>query len=145
MNNNNNNNKKNNKNNVNKNNDVDSSKLIYILLQLRNQMKLYHWQTESYARHKASDKFLKKVTDIIDRLVEAYQGKYGTIYLNNKNKEVKLDNISNKDIVKYLETVRKYMKEDASILLANDDTDMYNLRDEIIENINITLYLFRQK
>ena len=47
------------------------------LLQVRNQMKIYHWQTTSYARHKATDSFLQKFEPLVDRLVEAIQGGLG--------------------------------------------------------------------
>ena len=37
------------------------------------KLQLYHWQTDSYARHKASDTFVKHFDALIDRLVEAFQ------------------------------------------------------------------------
>jgi len=109
-------------------------------------MKVYHWQTKMHSRHVSADKFLEKAEEIIDQIIEAYQGKYGTISLNNKNKDVKLDNISNGDIEKYLITVREFLVKDYDRLInKNTNTDLLNLRDELLSSINITLYLFRQK
>lgn len=122
------------------------SELVSKLLQIRNQMKLYHWQTKSHARHISADKFLGKAEDIIDNLVEAYQGKYGVVELDKNNKDIKLNNIKDDDIIKYLETIRKFFVEEFDKLVNKDtNTDLLNLRDELIADINITLYLFHQK
>lgn len=121
------------------------SDILNHLLTFQNQMKLYHWQTNSYARHKGSDKFVAKAIEIIDKIIEAYQGRYGVIKLKNSNKNVKLDNINDEDIVKFLEKMREFMEKDFTNALNNKNTDLYNLRDEMIENINITLYLFHLK
>jgi len=124
---------------------TDKSKVLNKLLELKTQLKLYHWQTKQHSRHMAADKFLGKAEDIIDNIIETYQGKYGTIQLNKNSKNIKLDNISNGDITKYLETVRKYLVEDyPKILDKNVNTDLLNLRDELLGSINTTLYLFRQ-
>lgn len=121
------------------------SELLNKLLELRNQMKVYHWQTKMYSRHKASDKFLEKANTLIDNIIEGYQGKYKTIYLNSNNKSIKLDNIKDDDIEKYLITIRKFFVEDFDKYInKNTNTDLLNLRDELIANINITLYLFKQ-
>ena len=41
--------------------------IAMIFLAFRDQLKIYHWQTLSYARHKASDKLVDDITDQIDR------------------------------------------------------------------------------
>jgi hypothetical protein len=122
-----------------------ASELLNRLLQLRNQMKLYHWQTKMHSRHKSADKFLTKAEEITDQIIEAYQGKYKTIELNNKNKDIKLDNIKDEDIEKFLLTMRDFLVKDYHLYIDNSNTDLLNLRDELIANINITLYLFHQK
>ena len=42
-------------------------------------LKLYHWQTNSYARHIATDSILTKIDPLIDTFIEIYQGKFGKI------------------------------------------------------------------
>lgn len=123
---------------------MDPSKLLNKLLEIRNQMKLYHWQTESYARHKAADKFLGKAEDLIDRIIESYQGKYGTINVKNNTNKIELVNIKDDDIVKYLKLVKEFLIKDyPKFITENENTDLLNLRDEFLENINRTLYLFK--
>ena len=56
-------------------------KIIVKFLQLQAQMRIMHWQTTSYAEHNAFGGFYDAADDIIDKLVEAIQGKYGRILL----------------------------------------------------------------
>lgn len=125
---------------------MKSSNLLNKLLEIRNQMKLYHWQTNSYARHKAADKFLEKTEIIIDKIIESYQGKYNTIRVNKNTNKIKIDNINNKDIENFLIKFKNFLMDDYSKFInLNKNTNLINLRDELIENINITLYLFKLK
>jgi hypothetical protein len=50
---------------------------VHFFFKMREQIKLYHWQTMSYSRHKATDEVLEKLDALIDRYVEVYMGKYG--------------------------------------------------------------------
>jgi hypothetical protein len=53
------------------------SNIIKFFLDLQVQLKLYHWQTTSYSRHIATDKLYEKITDLSDKFIEVYFGKYG--------------------------------------------------------------------
>jgi len=121
----------------------DASKILNHLITLQNQMKLYHWQTKSYSRHKAADEFVNKSINIIDRIVESYQGEHTDIVLDNNNKSIHLDNITDKDIINFLKKAKKVVNADfAQLTESNNNTALSNLRDEMLENIDITLYLF---
>lgn len=120
-----------------------SSELLLNLLQLKNQMKLYHWQTEIHSRHVGSDIFLKKYDDVLDSLIEAYQGKYNTIKLN---KDMKILNIPDNKIIEFLKKAREYLNNIAPKLFNKENNgDLFNLKDEILEIIDKTIYLFKQK
>lgn len=56
-------------------------KIIIKFLQLQAQMRIMHWQTTSYAEHTAFGGFYDAADNIIDKIVEAIQGKYGRITL----------------------------------------------------------------
>jgi hypothetical protein len=56
-------------------------KILIKSLQLQNQMRILHWQTTSYAEHKAFGKFYSTADGILDTLIEAIQGKFGRIML----------------------------------------------------------------
>ena len=57
-------------------------KLISTLMASRDQAHIFHWQTTgpgSYAAHKALGKYYDTILDMIDSLVESYQGKHGIL------------------------------------------------------------------
>ena len=56
-------------------------KIVLKSLQVQAQMRLLHWQTTAYAEHIAFGGFYDAADDLIDKLVEAIQGKYGRIML----------------------------------------------------------------
>lgn len=49
--------------------------IVASMLTIRNQIKLYHWQTKSFARHKATDDLTAALDLAIDNFVEVYMGK----------------------------------------------------------------------
>ena len=48
--------------------------LITKFLTLHNQLKVYHWQTDSYAQHQAFGGAYNEFTDLIDTFVEEFMG-----------------------------------------------------------------------
>ncbi len=52
---------------------------VSTLLASRTQAHIYHLQTPSFAAHKALNEYYEEIVDIIDGIVESYQGKYGII------------------------------------------------------------------
>jgi DNA-binding ferritin-like protein len=108
-------------------------------LQLLN--KLYHWNTTSYARHKATDDFNSSLQSILDKFVEVYIGRYG---VKPSVKKLRLDetNLSDDGIVSLFMAVREYLK---TFDKKFTDTDLLNIRDELLADVNTTLYLFNLK
>lgn len=53
--------------------------LIAKAFALRNAAHLAHWKTKSFAQHVALGDFYDGVIDIVDKLVEAYQGRFGIV------------------------------------------------------------------
>lgn len=119
-----------------------SQKLLPQLFGFRDQMKLYHWQTLSHARHVASDTFVTNLSAFIDQFIEIYQGKYGRIKLG-KVSTVRLEDIDDDSIIDYLKKYRNYLTFTLSGSLDEiKDTDLLNIRDEMLADVNKTLYLF---
>ncbi len=120
-----------------------SSDHIHFFLQLRNQIKLYHWQTRIYARHIATDKILEELDGTIDSFVEVYLGKYGRTKLTGKNASFTLHNLTEAGAVRLLQSSVKYLQGTLTKSLHQErDTDLLNLRDEIIGQLHQLLYLF---
>ena len=116
---------------------------IHFFLQLRNQIKLYHWQTRIYARHMATDKILETLEKSIDSFVEIYIGKYGRSKVTGKNAEITLHNLSEPGIIRIINAAIKYLQGTLTkSLKAAADSDLINIRDEMIGELNQLLYLF---
>ena len=119
-----------------------SADQIRFFLHLRDQLKLYHWQTRVYARHIATDKLLKKLEKSIDSYVEIYIGKYGRPKMSGKNASITLQNLSEAGASRMITASIKYLQGPLTKTLTSNDTDLINIRDEIIADLNQLLYLF---
>lgn len=115
---------------------------IHFFLQLRTQIKLYHWQTRVYARHIATDQILEKLDKAIDSFVEIYLGKYGRNRLTGKNATFTVHNLTEAGAVKLIHSAVKYIQGALTKSLKENDTDLANLRDEMVGELHQLLYLF---
>ena len=122
-----------------------SADQIHFFLQLRDQIKLYHWQTRVYSRHIATDNVLGKLDKSIDSYVEIYIGKYGRPKLNGKNSIITVHNLTEAGAVRLVNSALKYLQGPLSKTLKPSDTDLMNVRDEMIADLNQLLYLFTLK
>ena len=119
-----------------------SAEAVHFFFGMREQLKLYHWQTTSYARHKATDEVLDALDKIIDEFVETYMGKYGRPRLGPKTNTVKVVNMTEKTAVRFVQACIKSIQGPLSAGLKPTDTDLLNLRDEMLGELNKVLYLF---
>jgi hypothetical protein len=119
-----------------------SADIVHLMLTLRNQVKLYHWQTMSYPRHIATDELVTKLDANIDQFVEVYIGKYGRPKLSGSTSTIRLRNHSDKEATALLQEAIDWMSTDLSRKLKKTDTDLLNIRDTIVADLNQTLYLF---
>lgn len=122
-----------------------SAEQIHFFLHLRNQIKLYHWQTRVYSRHIATDKILEDLDTAIDSYVEVYIGKYGRPKVLGKNASITLHNLSEAGAVRLVNAAIKYLQGPLTKTLKPADTDLMNIRDEIVADLNQLLYLFTLK
>lgn len=116
--------------------------IIEMFFHMQLNIKLYHWQTTSYARHKATDSLLGDLSELIDQFIEVYIGRYKRPDFKGgftiPVEELSDDNITDliKNYINAMKTrIPKYLKKES-------DTDLLNIRDEILSLLNKTLYLF---
>jgi len=114
---------------------------VNFLLGLQNQMKICHWQTKGIARHEAFGNFYDDLTPLIDDFVEQSMGKYGRFTLEDETKTIQLSNLSEIDIKGLVNTTRQALVQ-LTEQLDSSDTDLLNLRDEILGKVNKYAYLF---
>ena len=121
-----------------------SADVVHVMMTLREQVKLYHWQTLDYPRHIATNDLLPKLDTNIDQFVEVYIGKYGRPRLSAKH-SIELHNFTDKQATQFLKSAVKWMSTTLSKKIAKTDTDLLNIRDTIVADLNQTLYLFTFK
>jgi hypothetical protein len=111
-------------------------------------IKLYHWKTTSYATHKATDDFYTKLNTNMDSFIEILLGKTMSRISLTKTKSLQLFDLNNQeDFIKKLETFKAYLisldKNKAMQFMSN--SDLYNIRDTILGDVNQLLYLLTFK
>jgi len=116
--------------------DNEIGDLVLTLLHSATNTHILHWQSKSYAEHKALGAFYEALPDLVDNLVEAIQGRYDTTlefpvdyYPPEKTGKLELHDLS-----EYFEEKRKVLPQDSEI---------QNIADEIQALIDSTLYLLR--
>lgn len=119
-----------------------SGEIVNLMMTLRDQIKLYHWQTMNYPRHIATNDLVGKLDTNIDQFVEVYIGKYGRPRLTGSNATITLRNHSDSEATKMIQEAIHWMSTDLPRRLKKTDTDLMNIRDTIVADLNQTLYLF---
>ena len=115
---------------------------INFFFSMREQIKLYHWQTHVFARHKATDDLLDSLDKVIDEYVEVYMGKYGRPKLTTKTNTVRLQNMNEKMAIRFIKECIEYIEGPLVKKLQPTDTPLINLRDEMLADLNKVMYLF---
>jgi DNA-binding ferritin-like protein len=113
---------------------------VNFLVGLQLQMKINHWQTKGYARHNAFGEFYDSLSDLIDTFVESAMGKYGRFTLDEETKTIQLSNLSELDVKGMISTVRDALVQMGE-QLDPSDTDLLNIRDEMLGELNKLSYL----
>jgi DNA-binding ferritin-like protein len=109
------------------------------LMTSRDQTHYFHLQTESYAEHKALNKYYDKLVDMTDELLEVAQGEYGRV----KGKiEITLEDYSEGAVIKHLDETLECIRECRENI---DNDGVENVYDDIESLILKTKYLLTLK
>jgi len=122
--------------------------IVIRFLQTLNMIKLYHWKTYSYATHKATDELYSKLNDHMDSFVEVLLGKNGDRVNLTRIKSISLKDFNSvSDFKREVTNFREFLigLNTNKTMQNMADTDLYNIRDEILGDINQFLYLLTFK
>ena len=114
--------------------------IVTNLLTLHNQLKIHHWQTKSYAEHQALGGAYDTLTEQIDEFIETFMGKYGRIESRDGFK-IELSNYSDVNTVDFVDKYITYLTDELPKGLEKTDTDLMNIRDEMLAGLNKLKYL----
>lgn len=120
--------------------------IITKLLTVQAQLRVFHWQTKSYAEHQALGGLYEDLDDLIDTFVETFSGRRGGVPVAAGNFTLVAENYKdNKGLFTFLDEFSVYLKQDIPTMLDPSDSDLLNIRDEMLGAVNKTKYLLRLK
>jgi DNA-binding ferritin-like protein len=111
-------------------------------------IKLYHWKTTSYATHKATDELYTKLNENMDSFIEILLGKTESrINLLNQKSIKLMDMRSLEEFKKYVMAFKQYLisLDNNKAMRFMKNSDLYNIRDTILGDMNQLLYLLTFK
>lgn len=114
---------------------------VKFFLQLQAQFRILHWQTKGYARHNAFGSTYDTLDGLIDDFVETSMGKLGRFVLEDNDKELNVQNLSEVDVISFLQNIKTFLISLSDELSPEKDTDLLNIRDEMLGSINKLAYL----
>lgn len=116
------------------------SKLFSKLFESREMAHIYHLQVNgeegSYAAHMALGSFYDGVLELVDELIETYQGQHGLIegYDIIDTKDTR-----SKDKIEYFTELADFIKSERKCISV-EDTHLHNIVDEVVALVYKTLY-----
>jgi hypothetical protein len=122
--------------------------ITVIFLEMLLMVKLFHWKTTSYATHKATDELYTKLNANVDSFIEILLGKSDTRIDLMSHKTIQLVDLNSQDSLKRkIQQFKSYLvnldKNKAMRSMSN--TDLFNIRDTILGDMNQFLYLLTFK
>jgi hypothetical protein len=124
------------------------NEITVVFFEILLMVKLFHWKTYSYATHKATDELYASLNEHMDKFIEVLLGKTGTrINLVNKKSISLVDLTSSDQLRAKVDSFKKYLVGLTTNRALNsmNDTDLLNIRDEILGDLNQFLYLLTFK
>lgn len=114
-------------------------------LTFQNQVKILHWQTTSYSEHKSLDGLYSDLSGHIDEFIETFMGKNGRIVAQT-NFNLTLQNYNALAPMDLMNQMVAYLTIELPTMLdPKKDSDLLNIRDEILGSVNQTKYLLTLK
>lgn len=106
-------------------------------------IKMYHWTTDSFAAHKATDALYGNLQTFMDSYVETSLGNNDNKQiLRNKISSIKVKHInSNSALHKYTNQYKNELNQLRRSLSDKKQSNLLNILDEILAELDVLLYL----
>ena len=112
--------------------------LVSKLLDSQRQVHIFHLQTKSFAEHKALQDYYDSIGDLVDSLVESFQGKYGII--TGWKSFQSEDYTGGEQVITYLKSLVDYNN---LVKKSVKDSYIQNQLDEVETLLQSTIYKLR--
>ena len=123
---------------------IDNKKkslIVRTFLEMLNTVKIYHWKTRTFSQHNATDELYKRLNENVDKFVEVLLGKDESRVKMVERRCELLDFSKGSDFKERMYEYREFLIDMNRYFDAKRDTDLLNIRDEILGDINQFLYL----
>lgn len=107
---------------------------------MENQMRVFHWQTMSYAEHKAFGKTYDNLTELIDNFVEVCMAKHGRPDFGGEFNIPQFD-YKSINVDEYINSMIEFLISLDGVYQEPLDSDILNIRDEMLAETNRLKYL----
>ena len=121
---------------------MEEAKLMEYFLGLLGQIKVFHWATQEYSKHKALDELHSNMNSLVDKFIEVFIGRYKKQPLKNFKIEMAAHSDMSK-LEKFLEVERENIRKLHTQL--KTVSELQNILDEMLLCINQSIYLCNLK
>ena len=119
----------------------NTKQITVYFMEMLIMVKLFHWKTHSFATHKATDELYDSLNGHIDNFIEVLLGKTGSrINLLDKRSISLVDLNSPASLKARIGKFKQFLER-----MPDQGTDLMNIRDEILGDLNKFLYLLTFK
>ena len=128
----------------NTNRKYSENELVLKFIEFLNIIKVYHWKTMSYPQHKATDELYESLNGRVDEFIETMLGKTGKRFNLSSVRHIPFYDYKNVKIFKHcIEIFKKYLvnMSNAPYFKNPANSDLLNIRDEILGDLNKFTYL----
>lgn len=120
------------------------ARLSLILLHMRTQAHVFHWQVRLFSAHKALEKLYEGLTDLADTFTETCQGTMGLIEVPENYSTAPLINlIDETEPLTWLLSAREAWVAGRDTFDPQADSHILNIMDEVTQLIDTTIYKLR--
>lgn len=116
--------------------------IIEEFLSIQQHIRVYHWTTSVYNQHVVSGELYEKLDSLFDKFIETFAGKYKIVFA-----PFTISVSTNKNLLFSLKRFKQFLMTDLELMLHsnNKNTDLKNIRDEILGEINKFTFLLKMK
>jgi hypothetical protein len=118
--------------------------LILELVQIQNQFRFLHWQTFGDAKHRSYGRIYESLGENIDKFAEALMGKQGRFEFESEF-SILFQDIKTVSVQDFVDSITEFLVGMTDQLDSRYDTDLLNIRDEMLADINQLKYLLTLK
>lgn len=111
-----------------------SQAFTIVFLRILDVIKLFHWNTKDYSKHKATDELHGSLSKLVDSYVEKYFGEKSRVIVHET---VRYDTLTDDVFLKEITQFKDYL-----IRLSPPSLGLTNIRDEMIGEVSQFLYLW---